>query len=162
MSSEAEQLTPKDIWSKLPEDGQKLAISLATGRGLSQGKWFIDAMSQDDSIGFDAEKGMKALSDVGALEEVTLIQERREQLSRMKKPREIMLVPITEVPPERLKERLGDLTDDERSYLRLAHDIEEYEQNRDKQPERYKGWEEPRYRLSSKFQSFIEQQFGDK
>lgn len=160
--TETEQPIPKDIWANLSEDGQKCAIALATGGGLTQGKWFIDAMSQDDSIGFDQERGLSGLRDTGVLEEITLIQEKKEQLDKMEKPREIMLIPVTEVPAEKLKERLSDLTDAERSYLRLQGEIAEYGQNKGKQPERYKGWEEPRFRLTSRFQSFIEEMSKEK
>jgi hypothetical protein len=161
-----EDKTPEafnDVWSRLSEDAQKLAISLATGGGLTQGKWFLEAMSRDDQIGFDLDKSMKELSGSGLLQEVTLIQEKREQLARMPKPREIILTPLDQVPSDRLKERLGmSLTDSEREYLRLAHDIEEYEANREKYPDRYKGWEEPRFRLSPEFQGFIDTTFKEK
>lgn len=166
MPKEAQELVPKEIWSKLSVDGQKLAISLAAaqmGSRRTQGKWLIDAMSKDgDKTVYDIEKSMKELSDFGVLEEVTLIEEKREQLTTMQKPDEIMLMPLTEVPPERFKERLRDLTDDERKYMSLAHEIEEFDQNHEKYADRYKGWVVPRFRLAASFQSFIDEQFKSK
>ncbi len=80
----------------------------------------------------------------------------------MKTPRAILLTPITELRDEQLRERLSlktKMTAEEREYLRLGREIEEYEQNREKRPDRYKGWEEPRYRLRSDFQAFIKKSF---
>lgn len=150
-----------DVWSRLSQDAQGLSVFLATGGGLSQGRDFLEAMSQDPEMGFNLDKAMKELSGSGLMEQVTLIQERRERLASMPKPREIMLTPLDKVPADRLKERLSDLTDSEREYMRLAHEIEEYEANREKQPERYKGWEQPRFRLSSAFQGYIDTTFKE-
>lgn len=152
------EATPEMILSRLPEDGVRLAIVLSTGGGTSQGEWFIDDMSQDGEIGFDKEEGMEALFEFGVLEKVTFIQEREEQLAALPRPREVLMMPIEELDSEQINKRFDTRpTDEESKYLRLASDIEKYRKNRDKHPERYKNWEEPRYRLSPEFQDFLDQ-----
>lgn len=148
---------PAVIWDRLSKDGQKLALSLAVGRGLSQARWFLEAMAQDPEMGFDLDKSMKELSDLGILQQVILIEERRELLARMRKPRDIVLMPLDQVPLGKLQEKLETkLTENEREYLRRLDEIEEYEANKDRYPDRYKGWEEPRFRLTPDFQTLID------
>lgn len=151
----------KDIWVQLSEDSKKLAIAIATGGGLSQGKWFLEAMSKDEEMGFELDKGTEELFNLGILEEVTLIQEKRERLSTLSKPREIMLMPLDQVPLEKLRQRLDSPTEGEREYLRLDREIKEYEEYNGRFPERYKGWEEPRFRLRSDLQEYITDTFDE-
>ena len=152
--------TPRDIWSLLPEDGQKLATVIAQGRGSALSDWLIDGLSKNETLGFDREKGMKALREHGVLEEVTLIQEMQEQLQQIPLPREIILLPVHEVPTEKLPEKFQGPTEEERKYLRLASEIREYDKNRKKNPAKNKPLERPRYRLTDDFQAFLEQRFN--
>lgn len=151
---------PIDTWNKLSKDGQSLAIYLAVCCGLTQGREYLEAMASDPKEGFNLDQGMQELTGSGILQRVSLIQEKREKLASMSKPDDIVLIPITEVPRERLSEALSrQLTEEDRKYLKLKREIEEYERDHDKQPERYKRWDEPRYRLSPDFQNFVTEQF---
>lgn len=151
---------PSEVWDRLSEDAQRLVIALATGGGLSQEKDFLEFMSQDPDGGFNLDKGMEELFSLGLLQQVTQIQEMRERLASMPRPREIILTPLGQVPPGRLKEYLNP-TDSERKYLRLTVEIKEHEANREKYPDHYKGGEEPRFRLSPEFRGFIETIFKE-
>jgi len=148
--------TLSNIWSKLSEDAQNLAISMNPGGEFSQRRDFLEEASQDPDMGFNLEIGIKELSELGLLQQITLLQERREQLANMPKPRAIMLIPHNQIPKDKINERLEELTEDERKYFRLSRQIEDYEKNHEKEPSKYEGWEKPRFRLVSDFQSFID------
>jgi len=145
-SKNLEELTPSDIWQQLPEDTRRLAYVLATGGGLSQSLEFIETMSQDKEVGFKLETAMEKLAAVGALEEITFIQEARELLEEMPKPREGVIGSVE----ERIQADL-QLTDKEREYLWLHFQIEDY----DEDPEQHKLWDETRYRLKPEFLQII-------
>lgn len=162
MVNETEQLSAGDIWDKATDDARRLAISLSVSGGLSQAGDYLEFRAHDKDLGFDLEKAKQELSVFGVLQQISLIQEKRERLLQMKKPPQILLTPITELRGEQLRERFNldaQITDEVREYLRLSREVKEYEQNREKQPERYRSWEEPRYRLRPDFQAFIEKTF---
>lgn len=156
-----EHKKPNELWEIISEDAQRLALFVATGGGLSQGRWILEEFSRDKQMGFDLDKSMRELTDLGILQEVTLVQERKERLAKMPRPRDILLIPLDQLPVEKLKERLEGPSNIEREYLRLAHEIEDFEKNKDKYPERYESWETPRYRLNQEFQDFIGDNFNE-
>ncbi|GEM_PF-4958925 len=155
------QEVSREIWENLSRDAQKLAIYVATGGGLSQGMDFLQCMAEYPEDGFDLERGMSELLEFGLLEIITLAQEKKEMLAGMPKPRDLLLVPLSEIPQERLRERLGmELTEEERRYFRLIREVEEYGAKKGENPERYESWEEPRYRLIRELQAKLDLLLG--
>ena len=148
----SKELTPANIWGQLSRDAKLLTFFLASGHGLSQGQELIEVMSQNETMGFDREKAMAELSDTGVLDEITFIQEMRERLAKMPKPRQAIIGPLE----ERLKADLWP-TDEEREYIRLRYQIATYEEN----PEQNESYDEPRYRLKPEFQEFMEEMLED-
>jgi hypothetical protein len=158
--SERRPPQPQETWNKLSSDGKHLSIYLAIGGQWSQDREFLEAMAKGSEPPFNVNVGLQDLNINGVLRTLTLIQEKREVFAAMPKPDPLILTPLSEVPLERLSERLRMLNPHEQEYMRIKHDIEEYETKKDENPERYKEWEKPRYKLTPEFQQFISTQFG--
>lgn len=115
-------------------------------------------MAKDPKLGFDLEKAIKELTDLGVVEQVTMLQERRERLAQMPRPREIMLMPISKIPKKKLREYLKGPTEEEEDYVNLYKQLSDYEKNHEQFPERYQNWEKPRIRLKQKFLEVVASQ----
>jgi hypothetical protein len=144
-----------DIWNRLSLDAKILSIYLSRMGDLSLSKETLTSFSKKDNTLFDLDKGLDELSASGVLRQITLIQEKRERLIHMPKPRDIMFMNIEIVPDILLSERLSNKTEAEKEYFNLADEISQYEKYKNKYPKRYQGWEEPRFKLNSEFQEFI-------
>lgn len=96
---------------------------------------YLEAMAGD----FDLEKAMGELGDRGVLEQVTFAQELDETMEKLKPDRDLLDI------------NASLLSDDEREYLRAKDNRDRYHND----PERYKKWEEPRWRLKDDFKGFV-------
>lgn len=150
----ASELQPEGqiVWERLSNNGKHLALYLAVAGLLSVDADYLQAMAANPKNPFDLDIGLQELTDMSVLRVVTFIEEKREELAAMIPPTDIFTKPISELTAEQLQARIvGRLTEDEREYLYIKHMIDQYEQD----PEMYRQWEEPRFKLQDDFCRFL-------
>lgn len=119
----------------------------------------LKLLAADDIEGPDGvENAMNELKARGVLLATSLIQEKRDKLAAMPPPRQIFLEPASGRTPEKNRELGGAKTTEvEQSYFRLRHEIARYDSQHNEHPERFEGWDTPRYRLKDGFLRYIEE-----
>lgn len=153
-----EQEEPREIWTKVSEDAKRLASAIAPAGDLSMSKDFLEQMVEGYPEDFNLDKNLNELTDLGIVQETNLIQEKRERLDKMKRPREMFFAEIEEVPHERRREFIEGPNEEELKYLRLLGEINDYETNHEQFPEQYQGWEKPRFKLRPEYHTMLSEQ----
>ena len=154
-------LRPEEAWEVMSEDGKRLADILSSS-DLSHNKEFLNIAARDEEYGFHLEDGLNELKEIGVVEEITLLEEKEEQLRQLLSNYEdddFIFKTDSEISIERLDEyfiRMNNLTLDDVVVRRLKREIDEYFKYKGRYPERYNSWEEKRFKLTPDFQQFME------